>query len=609
MISPVLVLAQAVAVVANPALRPTPVIHANVQYTVAVDSALGGLVLRDLTVPPVTLAGAIRVEGAEPLARQQELRVRDDSVVFGADGRVRLLVADAARPPIQIEVDGGASAPGGRIRLLARGWPLNRVMLVTVRPADIREYVWRSAGWGERDRVRVDARSGMAWLTDPTTGMSAAIGFGRDTRGRIQGDATDIIVQRRYGEQVADERRTVAALVIAVEPSREADGTARAELVFGIGRDEESAARAASAAAATPESAPPAPRLRLVTPEPAIQALATHLFASAWPALAAGWIPGSLVEPYSRATGSAAAIPLALQAGRGAALCSEYARFRDVASGDGSQKAAIATRLGAQGPYRWVLDSDSSDAASAEAALILIGYACYRANRDSLWLRAELPRLVAMARVAGGRTLDAMRPDAWERLAELVEAAAEPARLRESRATADSLRRLATLLRGPQVRPRGEALWREIAATARRGVTARYGRLGAAEAGNFLTLVVGQLFGIDERLDRVVIAPAIDRVFSDLTWRVEGYRLHDDTLSVSYRPADEAATIRLIAPARRRVQLGFPWLTPASCVTVRRGRDSEQAMLVTTVDGEAWVDIRGAFQPAEITVRARACEG
>ncbi len=604
------VLAQAIAVVANPAFRPTPVLLANAQYTVAVDSASGGLVIRDLTVPPATFAGTIRIEGAEPFAREAEPRAYADSVRFEPDGRVRLLFADRpGRRPIEVEVQGGRAATGGRLVFRAPVWPMNRVMVVTFRPADIAEAVFREAGSGARDRLVLDDRRGFAFLTDSSVGgQSVAIGFGRGARGRMQSDVAEVRVRRRIGQDWAEERHIVGALTVFLEPERDSAFTARAELIFGLGPDAEAAARAAALAASDPQaSAAPAAPLRVGTPEAVVGTLVSHTLASAWPTLSAGWIPAALDAPYQRIVATAAAVPLAVQGGHVRAVCDQYARFRALASAEGVHRVAFATRLGAQGPVRWLLEDDTAEGALKESAAILAAYGCYRSTRDAGWLRAELPRLEAAARVAGRRSLDALRPEAFERLAELEEEMARQPN-GAAGASADSLRDLARRLRGDVTPLRGMALWRQVLEEATRAVTSRYGRLGAADAGAFLDRLTRRLFGVDERLDAIEIAPAMDGAFDDFPWRLEGFRVYDDTLHLTYRPSAREVQIRLGALRRRRLVLRFPWLSATSCATVQRGRQTERPTLVARDDGSFYLDIRGAFEPAVVTLAA-ACSG
>src|SRR5512142_1744783 len=71
-----------ITVVATPALRPTAVLLPHLQFWVAAESAQGGAVLRDLTIAPVTFAGTVRFEGAQPAAREPERTPFADSVRF-----------------------------------------------------------------------------------------------------------------------------------------------------------------------------------------------------------------------------------------------------------------------------------------------------------------------------------------------------------------------------------------------------------------------------------------------------------------------------------------------------------------------------------------------
>ncbi len=607
MIGATLVLAQTIAVVANAEFRPTPVLLPNVHYTVAVDTALGGLVVRDLSVPPVTFVGGLRVEGAEPDARGPEPRGYSDSVRFDPDGRVWLAVADQpGRPPIQVEVQGASGAAAGRLVIAAREWPATRVFVVTLRPFDMHEEHWRETGHGVRDRLRVDDERGLAFLSDTSAaGLTVAIGFGRGGHGRMQSDAALLQVQRRIGGDVATERRSVGALTIFLEPERDAGGTVRADLVFGLGATEEEAARAAYAARAMSDPPGlPAPRLRLVTPEPVLATLATHAI-NAWrPTLSAGLVFASGAQPYARGPDGANAAELAFQLGLSRTVCSDYERFRRLADATGIQRLATGTRLGRRGPYQWVQEGDSAGT-NKESALVLKGHACYRGTRDAEWLRAELPALTRAAAAAARNPDDRWSATALERLAELED---EAARLSDGAGgRGDSLRALAQRVRGARGEPRGAELWRSVVDDARRAVNTRYGRIGLGETGVLLDRVVHGLFGVDERLDAIVVAPGLDGAFDDFPWRLEGWRVWDDTLSLTYRPALREATIRLGAPRRRRLVLRFPWLTASSCVTARRGGATETLLLVALADGSSYVDVRGAFEPVEVRVRAQPC--
>jgi hypothetical protein len=102
--------------------------------------------------------------------------------------------------------------------------------------------------------------------------------------------------------------------------------------------------------------------------------------------------------------------------------------------------------------------------------------------------------------------------------------------------------------------------------------------------------------------------PHVDGIDDTFTWRLDGWRVRGDTLSVHYRPADRAATIRLTALTRQRLALAFPWFGPQGCVVVRRGPDTERLTPVFLRDGTAYVDLRGAFDPADVRVSA-SCAG
>jgi hypothetical protein len=117
------------------------------------------------------------------------------------------------------------------------------------------------------------------------------------------------------------------------------------------------------------------------------------------------------------------------------------------------------------------------------------------------------------------------------------------------------------------------------------------------------------LFGVQERLDQVTIAPRLGGIADSHTWQLDGWRLTGDSLGISYRPADRSATIRVGAFTRRRLVVRFPWLTPTSCATARRGVQPPEVLpLVAMADGSAYVDIRGYWEPAELTISAASCQ-
>lgn len=161
-------------------------------------------------------------------------------------------------------------------------------------------------------------------------------------------------------------------------------------------------------------------------------------------------------------------------------------------------------------------------------------------------------------------------------------------------------------------------LWRSAIQEAQRGINRDFGRLSSggseggvsfAAAGAWLDLLADELFGVSEYLDHLEIAPQLAGIADESTWQLEGWRLaNGDTLSLSYRPADRAASLRITAPQRRRLGLRFPWLTAGSCVTARRGPDrGEQLPLVQQADGSFYVDVRGAYEAAELRVTAGGC--
>jgi hypothetical protein len=163
------------------------------------------------------------------------------------------------------------------------------------------------------------------------------------------------------------------------------------------------------------------------------------------------------------------------------------------------------------------------------------------------------------------------------------------------------------------------AAWRLLVEEADRIIRVNYGRPGERgdnnglfqfSAGAYLDLLARGLFGVDEHLDWIDVAPHVDGIADDFTWRLDGWRVTGDALSVAYRPADRAATLRLGAARRTRLVLRFPWLGADGCVTMRRGPDpAERLTLVALSDGSAYVDVRGGFEPAELRVAALPCAG
>jgi hypothetical protein len=235
----------------------------------------------------------------------------------------------------------------------------------------------------------------------------------------------------------------------------------------------------------------------------------------------------------------------------------------------------------------WAGDSTAGTAAQAAAGQLLRGFACYRTTRDSTWMAAEG---TALRRLAGAS--DEAPPFGSSELDAAAAALAPPV-------------------------DTGAVAWRSLTGTAFGGIRTTYGRLPAGPersglslraAGALLDLIGRGLFGIDEHLDHIVVAPQIDGINDTHPWRLDGWHLAGDSLGISYRPADRAVTIRIGALTRRRLVLRFPWLVPGSCVTARRGvQPAEKLPLVAMADGSAYVDVRGAWDPAEITVTAGSC--
>ncbi len=741
---------QAVTVVANRTFRPTAVLQPHAQYWLATDSADGALVLRDVTINPVTI-GTIRIEGIAPMARQGEPRPVPDTVRFDPDGRVVLAVSNGpGRPPLGVELVGSRGAPALRIAITARDWPLTRVMLVTIAPADIHEHRFRSVGWGVADRVRIADRELTAYLADSTTGpTTVAVRIGGGARGRIQGDAADVMVTRSVDGARVVERRRVAALTLIVEPAREADGSARADILVGLGTSEAEAAQAAALAAGASWPTYPRAPLRVATPPSEMGLLLTHLLGVARPMLDYDRIQGIRHMPAGSYTFLAAfdrdgwyGALTALQLGDPGIVCSEYQLFKRNAEASGAQRHEIWNRLGPRGRVLWTDDWGGRWFGDKEPYQLLKAYACYRATRDPNWLAAELPHLRRIVRfmldtdrdgdgllegsswatysemspladstyAAEDPYVNALAAYALDRVAELEDVAARGAG-DSLRAAAGRIRAALPVLWRPapgwfayhalpdgsrswdneHLQPVDALVWGGVTDTAiqramvarvlrpgwwdanvraftmvpsddrwydggsywrgigwhildfkalhaafvygtpaqrltawgrltdetARIVRANYARPGERadnnglflfSAGAYLDLVGRGLFGVDERLDHLEIAPHVDGIADEHTWRLDGWILGRDTLSLAYRPADRAMTFRLGALYRTRVVLRLPWLAPASCITARRGPDAPERLTpVLRDDGSVYVDIRGAFDPAEVRVSAGAC--
>ncbi len=628
--------ASGITVIASPSFRPTGVLLPHLQFYVAVDTAAGGLVLANLTVNPVTFTGTIRVEGARAGAREPEPGGFADSVRFGGDGQVALLVADAgSHAPIVVEPHGARNAAGGRLSITAPNWPFSRVLVITIDPADLFEHYWRAAGYGVRDRIRVDDRRGMAFLTDTTVGGTVvAIGMGSGTRGVLRADITTVLVTQRLGEELGRDRRTVGKLVLVIDPARDPAGTAHAEIMFGVGASEDEAAQAAQAASAERDAAPAGAMPRLATPSRDVDLVFGQLLAATRPMLDWDRLAGARSLPagsgdalVARPADGWRGAALALQLGDADAVCGHYRLFRRYGTAGGTPPHGVALRLGARG-RSLAIDSASAGTVDEEAGQILTGYACYRATRDSAWLAGELPVLRGIAQrhvdvfsqdwsaVRGDVRAGLLLLEALQRLVEMEDEAAArwgfPA-APDRGAMGGAVEQLRAALASSRAAPRWDALSDAATSALRSG----YGRpadqpdtngLTMAAAGAFFDRVIGGLFGVTEHLDGVDVAPRMDGVADDFTWRLEGWRLAGDSLALSYRPADRSATIRLGALRQQRLTLRFPWLTPQSCVAVRRGTaPDEHPALVLVADGGVLVDLRAFFDPAEVTVSAAPC--
>ena len=751
---------QDITVVGVPGFRPTAVLLPHFQFWVAVDTAAGGVVLRDVTINPVTFTGWVRIEGIQPGARQPENAPFPDSVRFGADGRVTLLIADsAAGVPIRIEPQGVPGAAAGRLEISAPHWPLNRAVLVTIDPADLYEHRWRSAGYGVRDRIVVDDARHLAVLQDSTVARTAvAIAPGRGTAAAIRVEQTSIVVTQHFGEAVGRERRLLGRLVLALEPTRDADGGMHAELVFGSGESREAAV---SAVAVALEGAAPPPALpgpRVAAPSGDVVNLLAHVLGAAAPMLRYDRIATFRNIPAGSYTFLAAfdrdgwyGSTTALQLGDPEVVCSEYGLMKQFADPSGAQRHEIWNRLGSRGQYVWTDDWGGRWMGDKDAYEILKGYACYRATRDTAWLAGELRNLRHIAHYILGtdrngnglvegvsygtysemsplsphddeyRTEDpfvnALAAYALDRLAELEDEAAlrfNAMSLGDSaaawRAAAGVIRAALPTLYRPQmhwftyhamadsarswdhyhlqpvdalvfdgvpdtaisaamvrrllapdwwdardqgfyavpnsdswfdmsgywtgwdwhildfkaleatfrfgtVAERQEA-WRRLGLEAARIIRVNYGRPGERgdnnglfmfSAGSYLDLLARGLFGVDEHLDALTIAPHLDGIADDQTWRLDGWRLGGGVLGVTYRPADRAATVALTSLRAVRLELRFAWLARGSCAAVSRPNVTQYYDLVPRVDGWASLDVAGSADPVSIRLSAAPC--
>lgn len=750
-----------ITVVATPAFRPTAVLLPHFQFQVSVDSTAGGVVLRDVTINPVTFTGWVRVEGFQPGERAPEARPFADSVRFSSDGRVTLLVADSATgAPLEVEAQGDTAAAAGKLVITSPRWPYGRNVLVTIDPADLYEHRWHSVGYGVRDRIHVDDARHIAFLRDTTIANTViAVSPGRGTQAAIRTELTSIVFTNAFGEAIGRERRGEGRLVLALEPSRDSTGRIRAEVVFGRGATEDEAAEALAQAIGDDPAPHGASGPRVTTPSPDVGILLAHVLGAAQPMLHYDRIATFRNIPAGSYTFLAAfdrdgwyGATTALQLGDPGVVCSEYGLMKQYADPSGAQRHEIWNRLGARGPYVWTDDWGGRWMGDKDPYEILKGYACYRATRDTAWLGGELPYLRRIARfvlrtdrrsdglvegVSYGTYsemsplsptdqayltqdpyVNALAAYALDRLAELEDEAtwrlhaagssdsagawrAAAARIRAAlpslwrprmgwftyHAMADSARSwdhyhlqpvdalvfgavadtaiqaamIRTVLR-PQwwdARNRGffavpsddpwfnrdgywtgwgwhimdfkalEAVfrygsadqrrtaWQRLGDEAARVIRVNYGRPGERgdnnglfmfSAGSYLDLLARGLFGVDEHLDSLEVAPHVDGIADDSTWRLAGWRVSGDSLSVAYRPAARTATIGLVAARHTRLVLRFPWLAAGACSELHRGAAPvEHPDLTFRTDGSAYLDLRGFYEPAVLTLSARPC--
>ena len=279
-----------ITVIAAPGFRARPIRQHQLSWQVAFDTAAGGIVAQRVALGLFTFGGTVRVDGIAPYAREAERAGYADSARFVSDGRVVLAVADsAAAGPIQVEPRGIAGANAGRLLLGAAGWPIARVVVVTLEPLDL--FVTAGgAGFGERDRVRLDDVAGVAYVSDPAASPAVvAIALGRGARGRMQTGIVETMVERNYDGAVGRERRNVNRLVLYVEPDRTGEGAMSAEILFGLGRSEAEALEAARGGSLGVPAAAAVPRI--TTPLPEIALALGHLAGTAaWIGGPAPWV-------------------------------------------------------------------------------------------------------------------------------------------------------------------------------------------------------------------------------------------------------------------------------------------------------------------------------
>lgn len=272
--------AQPITVIAAPGFRARAVQQHQFGFEVAFDSAAGGLLLRNLALGAFTFTGSVRIDGISPFARTPERPGYADSARFESDGRAVLLVADSGRGPITVEPRGIPGVNAGRLLISAERWPANRVVSVTIEPLDLFTTETR-AGYTVRDRIRVEDPGGIAYVSDSTSPPAViAVALWRANGGRLQSGQAEVVIRRTFEDgAVVPERRRVNRLVLFLEPDATASGGMQAEVLFGLGRSEAEAVRAARDGAL---AVPPAVALpRMTTPEPDVAMTLRHLLATA----------------------------------------------------------------------------------------------------------------------------------------------------------------------------------------------------------------------------------------------------------------------------------------------------------------------------------------
>jgi hypothetical protein len=158
--------------------------------------------------------------------------------------------------------------------------------------------------------------------------------------------------------------------------------------------------------------------------------------------------------------------------------------------------------------------------------------------------------------------------------------------------------------------------WQRLDREAARVIRVNYGRPGERgdnnglfmfSAGSYLDLLARGLFGVDEHLDAIEVAPHLDGIADDQTWRLGGWRVDAESLGVSYRPADRSATLTLAPRRPVRLELRFPWLVRGSCAEVSRPNATQLYDLVPQDGGWAAVDVAGGGDSVSIRVSAAGC--